>query len=100
MVNWVVFLATLGSMNLGSFKLENVATRHCVAELHNGKIEIFDFSILLEIKDKGIYIPPMFRSEFSGKTHVYQEDPDFTRAFIDVYYKMTLDPHCFKWSKF
>lgn len=99
MGNLIIFCAILGAMNLGSFKLENIITQKSVAELHDGKVKISDFVILLEIKDKGIYIPPAFRSEFSGKTYVFETDPEFTKAFIEIYCKQTLDQSFFQWSK-
>lgn len=93
------FCAVLAAMNFGSFKLENTITQRTIAELRDGKLSISDFVVLLEIRDKGIYIPPAFRSEFSGKTYVFETDSEFTKAFVEIYCKLTLDQNLFKWSK-
>lgn len=51
-----------------------------------------------EIKEFGVDIPAYLRPEFNHKKNVYLDDPDFERAFREVYYTHNIDRDLFKWE--
>lgn len=60
----------------------------------------FHHSVLAdEIELLGVSIPVYLRSQFDNKTNVYLDDPDFARAFREVYYTHNIDRDLFKWEE-
>lgn len=45
----------------------------------------------------GIEIPLKFRADFDDKPFVIWGDPDFARAFKDIYYLYNLNRELFQW---
>ncbi len=43
-----------------------------------------------EMTERGIRVPVPLQKEFDGKRRITADDPDFERAFKEVYYKFTI----------
>ena len=44
----------------------------------------------------GIIIPAALVKDYNGKERVYLEDPEFEKAFRELYFAFEMDPHEFK----
>lgn len=51
-----------------------------------------------EMRRCGIPIPPGLRARFGGKDFIYLGDPDFQKAFREVFYLTAFDPGLFIWE--
>lgn len=47
--------------------------------------------------DFGIIIPKALQNEFAGKERVYLEDPEFLKAFQELYFNLEMDPNLYEW---
>jgi len=43
-----------------------------------------------EMRERGIRVPMPLIKEFDGKKRILAEDPDFQRAFTEIYYRFTI----------
>lgn len=51
-----------------------------------------------EMEKFGVDIPVYLQPQFHDKTRVLMDDPDFERAFREVYYTHCMDRDLYKWD--
>jgi len=81
--------ATFLQGEVESMKLVEMKHNQVLVEFKDDVVIIHDQIIEQDIKKRGIFIPPAYRSEYDGKTTIKIGDPDFQRAFKEVYYAFT-----------
>lgn len=80
-------------------KLVNKKTGFVVVEFNDEKIQFNDRFLQAELTELGIDIPPAFRKSFNGKKKILIDDPLFQKAFIEVYYPLTIANSDYSWEK-
>lgn len=48
------------------------------------------------MSELGVLIPKTLRPEFNGKSRVFLEDPEFPKAFSELYFRFELDPKLYE----
>jgi len=79
-------------------KLINTHTGKPLVTIEEGAVQFHHSMLADEIELFGVTIPAYMRPQFSDKTNVYLDDPDFERAFREVYYTHHIDRDLFKWE--
>lgn len=79
-------------------KLVNTKTGFVVIEFRQGKTEFHDRFLEAEMKETGILIPPAMAHAFEGKEVIFFGDPQFERAFIEVYYPLCIANSVYQWQ--
>jgi len=79
-------------------KLLNMETGTIVVEFKEGKACFNDRFLELEMKETGIYIPESKSGAFGEKEIVYLGDPQFEKAFTDVYYPLYIANSLYEWQ--
>ena len=93
-----IVLLLVASAVLFGEKLVNVETGSIVVEFMEGKIAFSDRFLEIEMKETGIYIPPTKTDDFNQKEIVYLGDPLFQKAFLDVYYPLSIANSLHQWQ--
>lgn len=81
-------------------ELRNVNNNALIATYDNEKktITIQDTFLKRALEIDGITIPELLKEQYGNKTTVKLNDPEFTKAFKDVYYvKHYKDKENYKW---
>lgn len=78
-------------------KLVNQKTGFVIAELNPMQLQIYDPILKKEMQSRGILIPPFLRKSFQGKKRVRLLDPNFQKAFREIYYEFSLDHEVYIW---
>ena len=100
-MKFYTLLAAVAIYGLGAedMKLVHAKTGFVVVEFNEGKALFFDRFLEEELKDRGIFIPQAERSQFDGKKVVFPSDPLFEKAFVEVYYPLSIAQSVYKWQK-
>ncbi|MGE5196467.1 MAG: hypothetical protein ACM3JI_03960 [Anaerolineae bacterium] len=69
-----------------------------IAELKDDKVIFHHRFLEMEMKKRGILIPPFLQKEFSGKTKVFLDDKDFAKAFKSIYVPFYLETSSCSWE--
>ena len=77
-------------------KLINKKTQKPIVEFQQEKIIIYNKFLEQEMRSIGINIPHGLRGIY-GKDYVRLDDPEFPKAFQEIYYLTTMDPTTFQW---
>src|SRR3989338_5804915 len=80
-------------------KLINTKTETIIVSFSGDKVEIHHPILAKELQHLGIYIPPLFKEKFDGKTVIFPDDPLFQKAFIEVYCPLVIADEDYKWIK-
>jgi len=79
-------------------KLVNTRTGQPLVTMEQGMPMQFHHDMLARAMEAfGVDIPVYLRGQFHNKTHIFPNDPDFSRAFREVYYTHTMDRDLYKW---
>lgn len=78
-------------------QLVNANTGFVVVEFEDGIAHFHDPFLEAEMKEIGISIPFGRKGEFEGKEIVYLGDILFEKAFIDVYYPISIANPLYEW---
>lgn len=78
-------------------QLVNASNGFVVVEIVEDQVRINDFHLEAIMREQGIIIPPHLWKDFEGKKVVFLEDPDFIKAFKEVYVPMSMSRSMFKW---
>ena len=81
------------------FKLINTKTEKTVVTFIGDKVEIHHPILAKELERFGIFIPPIFRETFEGKTAIFLGDPLFQKAFTDVYCPLVIADPAYIWKQ-
>lgn len=79
-------------------KLINKETQCIVVEFTDTKTVFHDRFLEAEIAENGITIPPALQEEYEGKEVIFVEDPQFLKAFKEIYYPLGMNPKVFEWK--
>lgn len=79
-------------------KLINTETHLPLVEFKGAKTIFHSKYLEQEMSRLGIPIPPGMRSFYQGVDNVFLGDPDFQRAFREIYYITSMDPDLFRWE--
>lgn len=80
-------------------QLINTKTGHVVIEFQGEKTIFHDPYLEKAMKYQGIHIPPFLQKDFHDKEVVRLSDPEFQKAFHDVYYKLSLNQQLYQWKE-
>ncbi len=80
-------------------KLVNTQTGYVVVEFQEGKAKFNDRFLEAEMKETGIFIPPISAKDFGGKEVIYLEDPLFEKAFREIYCPLSIANSIYQWQK-
>jgi hypothetical protein len=72
-------------------KLVNTHTGNPLVTIEKGTVQFHHSMLADEMELFGVTIPVYLRPQFNNKPRVYPDDPDFERAFRDVYYTHNID---------
>ena len=78
-------------------KLVNKENQFVVIEIEGDEINIADPILEKHMTEVGVFIPPPFRDEFGGKSHVKLDDPDFIRAFETFFVPSSYRQSVYTW---
>lgn len=79
-------------------RLVNLKTGDTLISFTAGKQpEIKNAVLAGTLRSFGIAIPLYLRPQYGNRLHVLMEDPDFERAFKEVYYTHCMDRDLFQW---
>lgn len=94
------FLSTLFAIQQeeAAMKLINSRTGFIVVEFKNGAPQFHDRFLEAEMKERGIAIPVSRRFEFNGKETIYLNDPEFQRAFTEIYVPLSIASNLYQWQ--
>lgn len=79
-------------------KLVNTQTSQALVEFHGDKTLIYNKFLENEMRTIGIPVPHGLRGLYKGKDCIRLEDPDFQRAFKEIYYLTAMSPDKFQWK--
>ena len=91
--------AVFGQFGNKDMKLINTKTGDVVVEMDHGEVVFHDRFLQKAMEKKGILIPPALQDEFGGKTYVRLGDPDFEKAFKEVFFNMSMNPSKYHWEE-
>ncbi|MEZ5314615.1 MAG: hypothetical protein R3E91_00135 [Chlamydiales bacterium] len=78
-------------------KLINIKTSQALIEFRDKQTIIYNKFLEQEMNRIGIPIPHGSRSLYQGKDYIYLDDPDFQKAFKEIYYLTIMNPQQFHW---
>lgn len=79
-------------------KLVNIKTGFVVVEFKQGKVEFFDRFLEEELQDRGILIPSSMANQFDGMRVVFPSDSLFEKAFVEVYFPLSIANSNYQWQ--
>lgn len=88
-----------GAFTPKDMKLIHNKTDQPVIEFNAGKPTFYDRFLEKSIVRNGITIPPALKDEFGGKEVVRVGDKEFERAFVEVFYKMSMNSDLYHWEE-
>jgi len=71
-------------------KFINAKTGKVIIEFQSSETLVHDPILRAEFEREGITIPPAFADEYSGKKTIYLSDEEFEKAFVEIYYPLTV----------
>lgn len=78
-------------------RIINIATNAEFMHIHSGELAQFTNKYIQQgFEEHGIVIPPGLREEYSGKSMVYLEDPEFEKAFRNLYFSSEMDHNTYQ----
>ena len=80
-------------------KLINTKTGYVVVEFQNGRAHFHDRFLEAEMKETGILIPPAYTSQYEGKEVIFLGEPEFERAFKEIYYPLCIANLRYQWQE-
>ncbi len=95
-----IAISAIGSAcaNGEEMKLVNTDTGFVVVEFKEGKTNFYDRILEAEMKESGIFIPPLKVKDFDGKKVVLLGDPLFEKAFVEIYYPLCIANRLYQWQ--
>lgn len=80
-------------------KLINTQTQFVIVEFKNGQPQFYDRFLEKEMQQRGISIPLDQRPAFHGKKTIYLSDPEFQKAFIEIYVPLSIASPIYQWEE-
>ena len=81
-------------------KLVNTNSGFVVVEFVDHEPQFHDPILEMEMKEIGIAIPLVYRSEYDDRERVFFDDPLFEKAFRELFVKFKFDPKAYTWQSF
>lgn len=79
-------------------KLVNSRSGFVLVEFKNGAPLFHDRFLEAEMKERGVVIPSNQRAEYEGKDTIYPGDPQFQRAFTEIYVPLVIASNRYQWQ--
>lgn len=91
-------LLPLPQTNASEIRLINSKTGHTVVEFIEEATIFHDCFLESEMQEVGILIPFSRQSDFLGKEVIYLNDPLFKKAFLEIYYPISIANALYQWQ--
>lgn len=80
-------------------RLVNKKSNHPLVEFSKGQTIFYNRFLEQEMRSMGIPIPHGLRGVYHGKDAIFLGEPDFPKAFREVYFFVAMDPETFHWEE-
>ncbi len=78
-------------------KLIDSKTKQPLVNFHKKTVTFYNKYLEQEMQIMGIPVPHGLRGLFGGKDIIFLGDPEFEKAFREIYYLTSVDPSRFHW---
>jgi hypothetical protein len=78
-------------------QLINIKTGFVVVKYLEAKAFFNDRFLEKQMNIQGIVVPPFLQKQFNDKTVIFLKDPEFQKAFKEIYYLFSMNTKLFRW---